>query len=450
MRTEEGGDARHLATVPVQTDTGQSALCLYSAQGDGSAAATIEPANTGGAEVITRHALYQGELVQGLETIPGIDSFRQAALSDLIGPTALLASASLAAAGRFLPDGAKGTVSANTPAANSKSTVKLLPAADPVPNSAVTRPAATLLLPSADSQKAFRDLTGLSLIIESEETKSFKRAQEMLEGTGFNFSGAGAEGAKQANDAFANGSKETRYDDWIRQMESYVEAGKADTATYETRKRALEQARRDMLIYKDSREKALRMMARLKSNPTSDAVAESYRIISQVKPSMAIVRAQPPVVAIVKAEQPVRAIVRAQQPVGASVRKGGVEAATEIGQAATAEKSALRGIALEIPEGIKNICSNGPSPNRLVKAGLCIGGIAAGLFGVGWVGAGAMGAFSSTDTNSVRTALAADAARSPDVVIDRNSYAKLIEGLRLFSERIAADPTIQSTRPTCQ
>jgi hypothetical protein len=106
------------------------------------------------------------------------------------------------------------------------------------------------------------------------------------------------------------------------------------------------------------------------------------------------------------------------------------------------------GIRLKVPENFKNLCMNAKG-SSWAKAGLCSAGVVAGVFGLGNLAMGFLGG-SSADTDSIRSAIAADAASSPDVVIDGNSYAKLIEGLRQFSDRIAADPTIQSMRPTCQ
>lgn len=382
VRTGQGSNARYLATVPVQTESGQPGLCLYSAQGDGSAAAKIEPSNTGGAEVISRHALYQGELIQGLETIPGIDAFRQAAVNDLIGPTALIAGASMAAAGKFLPPGTR------------------LP--NPFANG----------VGSEASDEAQKLLAELNSKIASREAAAFEAAKDALRRTGFEFK----DGAGRVTDAYNTSRDSARFQTWINAIETMVDRAPTNE-TKEGWKTALGEARKQDVNLSHFRQAVSKMQSELGSS--SDRGLPN-RIRSLTKD---LERTMP---------------------------SNFVQSLTGESGPLSKARGAVRAIRMSLPDGLKNVCSTAANSNRLVRAGLCLGGVAAGLFGVGWVGAGMMGAFSSADTDSLRSAIAADAASSPDVVIDGKSFETLMEGLRQFSDRLAADPTIQSMRPTCQ
>jgi hypothetical protein len=411
VRTE-GADARYLETVPVQTESGQPGLCLYSAKGSPSAAGSIDPSNTEGAEVISGHALYQGELIQGeliqgLETIPGIDAIREAVINDLVTPAAIIGSAALAAAGRFSNFGIAGNkTSANAPIP--ASTVN-------VPNAAAVKPNSAQLLVSGEARDAFWRATRFSSHIDTQESRSFTAAKEALMATKFSFAESGA---KAATDEFLTGPKDSRYEKWINTMLSYTNDGPNDQLKAK-RLEILMEAKVDMESQKSLRSSIGTIMSKLSTNPTKETVAETYKLLP-----------------------------RAWQPYSPLLNKKVTGAAREATTEARTVKSALRGIRLQVPSGFKNLCKNA-NGSSWAKAGLCTAGVVAGVFGIGNLAAGFLGG-SSADTDSIRSAIAADAASSPDVVIDGNSYAKLIEGLRQFSDRIAADPTIQSMRPTCQ
>jgi hypothetical protein len=404
VRTE-GADARYLETVPVQTESGQPGLCLYSALGSPSAAGSIDPSNTGGAEVISKHALYQGELIQGLETIPGIDAIREAVINDLVTPTAIIGSAALAAAGRFSNVGIGGN---KAPANAAASTVKTA-------NTAAARPTSNQLLVSGEARDAFWRATRFSSHIDTLESRSFTAAKKAMLGTGFSFDESGAFAATQE---FLNGPKDSRYEKWLNTMLTYTNDGPNDQFKAK-RLEILMAAKGEMESQKNLRTSVGTVMAKLNTNPTKETVAEAYKLLP-----------------------------RAWQPYEPILNKTAAGAAREAASEAKSVKSALRGIRIKVPENFKSLCSNA-SGSSWAKAGLCTAGVVAGVFGLGNLAMGFVGG-SAADTDSIRTAIAADAASSPDVVIDGNSYAKLIEGLRQFAERIAADPTIQSMRPTCQ
>jgi hypothetical protein len=397
VRTE-GADARYLETVPVQTESGQPGLCLYSAQGSPSAAGSIDPSNTGGAEVISGHALYQGELIQGLETIPGIDAIREAVINDLVTPTAIIGSAALAAAGRFSSIGLKNIAAPQNAVSQANG---------PAP---MTKPSP--LLPSGEARDATRRATAVSSKIDGWESSSFEKTKRALEKTGFSFD---REGTELATREFGKGPKDTRYGQWINQMEQFVTSNEGGNESVKTeRLRILRESKAQELRLTQNRQAVNTFLARLQLNPTDDVVKESYKILPKFQPLQTAI----------------------------------AESADNAPKEAKNVRNAMRGIRLKIPEGFKRLCSNAQG-SSWAKAGLCTAGVVAGVFGLGNLAMGFLGG-SAADTDSIRTAIATDAASSPDVVIDGNSYAKLIEGLRQFSDRIAADPTIQSMRPTCQ
>lgn len=408
IRTGSGDDARSLNAVGVATESGSPGFCLYSVKGQlnpvAAAPASGEPAalSAPGTEIVTPQALLSGELLQALETIPGIDNIRTPAIDDLVTPVILALGASTAAAGRLLPGVA--------------STGRAISTASGRPPA--TQPAG-LLMPAES-----RSLSKGKLKVAAATDQLFETTKRSLEQAGYRFEGEGAQGAAETLGRFKRG--ELTFQRWLSEVE---QTAAASTTPPDFRQQVQAIVNRSQT--------SLDVLAQ-KQNQIDDAITA----LTRARDSEAFAKAQRAVREVV--DQPLFAAVP-----DVSDNAAAKAAANSTDNAATqAARASRRWLTLAPWE---EACGKGATGTRLVmKASLCAIGatVAAGgtLWGIGTLatGAGSM----KINTDQVKAALAAQADNSADVVVDGASYERLVTGLKNFSRQILSNPA-QASRPPC-
>jgi hypothetical protein len=391
IRTGAGANARHLASVAVQTDSGQGAICLYSVPSEVDSSASLEPAALEGAQVVTTHALYQGELIQGLESIPGIDAFRNAAINDLTGPqTAVLLGTAAMIAGRTLPGAAAAGAQAIEPIMDIRR-----------------------LLPAQSVGRELRTLGILDSRFTAREARLFEETKKRLIEEGFRLDGNAALATMEQYK-----KRKLSLRQWLESLNGLNQAGNA--VDVKSRVNAvLSQAQEGASRFAAQQDQVRIAIVDLMNSPTEQAVARARALVARFG--------------------------------GANVA---VASAAETQANRGLFKGVGKGVRAAIPESFQELCGKGASGKRLlIKAGLCTAGAATIAVGVGW-GIGnllpsTMTINKATMQAAMESAEATQGAGS-DVVLDRPSYDKLVAGLTAFSNQLSAADSVQAMRPTCQ